>query len=158
MRYKLCVLHCVVHPTLCIQYVDHYPCAFIVSVFLCSICTRGKLKSRTELTYFTACKPSMRCTNFSKVIWASSIGSHPSKNGSHPSQPGSWRAKFCCMAFYHLTYFTFLSPLALLNTIWRLTFSGRMRKACNCRHPLTHKRRGIGKCTEYSKVVARGSQ
>lgn len=92
-------------------------------------------------------------------LWFTDVPLKKAKS-SHPTQTqlDGRRTGQCHSTVYHLTYFTILSPLALLNTVWRVTFSRRMRKACNCKHPLAHTHRKISKYTHSSKVIAGNSQ
>lgn len=119
--------------------------ASLYSVFLSSCVFKtfpfyGTIKTWPEQIAI-ACKPAVRCTSVSTVTRVSVI--HRSLRRHRKEISFQWLSALaaggsCCSVVYHLTYFTFLSPLALLNTVWRLTFSGRMRKACNCKHSLTH--------------------
>lgn len=95
---------------------------YSVYVFMLPCCRKNfflrdnKGMNRTNSTkiYFVSC---YWATNVSTVIHLWSTGSPyiTGKISSHWNAEQEWR----CSIVYHLTYFTFLSPLALLNTVWR---------------------------------------
>ena len=142
--FVLCILYC--------AYINLNFCCFSLC-FYASILHNKFLLLGTIWTFFIPREPAIKFTSVITDIHLIIIHRFPYITRkdliSLKFELDVCRARSCSSIVYHWTYFMFLSPLVLLNIVWRLTFSGRMRKACKCKHPLTHKWGERGKCTDY---------